>query len=185
MAGGELSEMYTGMIRDEAPTPRPARLIVSKGKDVVGSTVLTSQSTTSVNHSQLSSSRGLNDRSKVEDRTANDQCPFHTKTFDRRIASQYTKEAACLESADDIGSQRCKDCTFSAGETEPFLERGQSHSATDEGRVVSKHRRSHGGRDGEKVDSPVVHLNRGRIGRQILWCKKPHVCGWWSGVFVG
>lgn len=38
---------------------------------------LTSQRTTSVDHSQLSGSRSLNDRSKVEDGTTDDQCPFH------------------------------------------------------------------------------------------------------------
>lgn len=103
MAGGELSEMYTGMIKDEAPTPRPERL-VSECEYVVRSSLLTSQSTTSINHSQLSSSSGLNYRSKVEDSTTDNQSPFHAQTFDSRIASQDTKETARLESADDVGS---------------------------------------------------------------------------------
>lgn len=184
MAGGELSEMYTGMIKDEAPTPRPARH-VSEGKDVRGWSISTSQSTTSIDHSQLSSSRGLNDSSKVEDSTTDNQSPFHAQTFDSRIASQNTEEAACLESADNVGSQRRKSGLFSVCQTESGLERWQSHSTADEGRVVAKHRRAHGGRDGEKVNSPVVHLNGCRIGRQIFWCQKPHDCGCWSVEFVG
>lgn len=169
MAGGELSEMYTGMIKDEAPTPRPARYI-SDCKEVVASSVLTSQSTTSIDHSQLSSSRGLNDRSEVEDGTTDNQSPFHAQTFDSRIASQNTKEAASLERADNVGSQRCKSGLFSVCQTEPCLKRWQSHRTTDESRVIAEHRRPHGGRDGEKVDSPVVHLDGRWVSGQILWC---------------
>lgn len=147
MAGGELSEMYTGMIKDEAPTPRPARYI-SDCKEVIASSVPTSQSTTSIDHSQLSSSRSLDDRSEVEDGTTDNQSPFHAQTFDSRIASQNTEEAASLESADNVGSQRCKSGTFGVCQTEPCLERWQSHRTTDESRVIAEHRRSHGGRDG-------------------------------------
>lgn len=103
MAGGQLSEIYTGTIIDEAPTASPIKS--QQHPNITTGSQLTSQSTPSVDQSHLASRDKLQHCTNVEDGATYDQWPSPANSLRGEVAKDDSKKAAGLECADNVGFQ--------------------------------------------------------------------------------
>ncbi len=122
-----------------------------------------------IDHGELTGADGLQDGTEHKEEGSEEEAVAHADALYERISGEGSKEAACLESGDDVAREGCElQGAERVGETKGLLERWQREGAAQEARVVPEHACAHGCREHHNPDPLVVDLGRSRIRRGVV-----------------